>query len=152
MSTPAPKAAPVSLRDRNKQRVRRRILETARRIRDGIAAIPGLTVLGDPLWVIAFTSSTLDIFRVLDEMTQRGWHLNGLHRPPAVHLAVTQRHTQSGVAQRFLDDLAAATAAVAASPEAEGGMAPVYGMAATIPMRGLVGDLLRRYIDLLYKV
>jgi glutamate/tyrosine decarboxylase-like PLP-dependent enzyme len=130
----------------------RRILQTADFIREGIESIPGLTVLGDPLWVIAFTSTTLDIFRVLDEMTARGWSLNGLHKPSAVHIAITQRHTMPGVAQRFLDDLAAAASAVEASPAAEGGMAPVYGMAATMPMRGLVGDLLRRYIDLLYKV
>jgi glutamate/tyrosine decarboxylase-like PLP-dependent enzyme len=130
----------------------RRILETADFIREGIESIPGLTVLGDPLWVIAFTSPTLDIYRVLDEMTKRGWSLNGLHKPTAVHIAITLRHTQPGVAERFLEDLAAAVTAVESEPEAEGGMAPVYGMAATMPMRGLVGDLLRRYIDLLYKV
>jgi glutamate/tyrosine decarboxylase-like PLP-dependent enzyme len=130
----------------------RRILETADAIREGIESIPGLTVLGDPLWVIAFTSPTLDIYRVLDEMTKRGWRLNGLHKPTAIHIAITLRHTQPCVAERFLGDLEAAVTAVEAEPEAEGGMAPVYGMAATMPMRGLVGDLLRRYIDLLYKV
>lgn len=31
-------------------------------------------------------------------------------------------------------------------------MAAVYGMAATIPFRGAVTDMLKRYIDLLYKV
>jgi hypothetical protein len=31
-------------------------------------------------------------------------------------------------------------------------MAPVYGMAATMPVRSLVGDMLERYMDLLYKV
>ncbi len=30
-------------------------------------------------------------------------------------------------------------------------MAPVYGMAATLPFRGRVSDLLKRYIDLLYR-
>lgn len=128
------------------------ILETAATIREGIRAIPGLRVLGDPLWVIAFGSDEFDIFRVLDEMGRRGWHLNGLHRPAALHIAVTRRHTQPGVAERFLADLAASVAAVEANPQAEGGMAPVYGMAATMPLRGVVGELLRRYIDLLYKV
>lgn len=128
------------------------ILETAATIREGIRAIPGLRVLGDPLWVIAFGSDDFDIFRVLDEMGKRGWHLNGLHRPAALHIAVTRRHCQPGVAERFLDDLAGSVAAVEANPEAEGGMAPVYGMAATLPLRGVVGELLRRYIDLLYKV
>ena len=31
-------------------------------------------------------------------------------------------------------------------------MAPVYGMAGTLPFRGVVADMLRRYMDLLYKV
>jgi hypothetical protein len=30
-------------------------------------------------------------------------------------------------------------------------MAPIYGLAANLPVRSLVGDLLKRYIDLLYK-
>jgi sphinganine-1-phosphate aldolase len=75
-----------------------------------------------------------------------------LSAPTAIHIAITQRHTQPGVADRFLEDLAAAVAAVEANPDAKGGMAPVCGMAATMPMRGMVGELRRRYIDLLYKV
>jgi hypothetical protein len=31
-------------------------------------------------------------------------------------------------------------------------MAPIYGMAANLPVRSVVGDLLKRYIDLLYKI
>jgi hypothetical protein len=31
-------------------------------------------------------------------------------------------------------------------------MAPVYGMAATMPLHGLVNDLLKRVVDLLYRV
>jgi hypothetical protein len=88
----------------------------------------------------------------MDYMTQRHWSLNGLHRPSCVHLCVTLRHTQSGVAEKFIEDLKAAVDDVKANPAAEGGMAPMYGMAATIPVRGLVGDLLEEYIDLLYKV
>jgi hypothetical protein len=30
-------------------------------------------------------------------------------------------------------------------------MAPVYGMAATLPLRGLVSDMLKRYLDLIFK-
>jgi sphinganine-1-phosphate aldolase len=109
-------------------------------------------VLGDPLFVIAFASPTLDIYRVLDAMSQRGWSLNGLHRPAAVHLCVTLRHTEPGVAQRFVDDLAAAVAAVRTQPAGKGGMAPVYGMAAAMPMHGVVEDMLKRVVDALYRV
>lgn len=130
----------------------RKILETGKVIREGIAAIPGLRVLGDPLWVIAFDSPEVDIYRVLDFVSKRGWNLNGLHRPPAVHVAVTLRHTQPGVAERLLADLREGVAHVKAHPGEEGGMAPVYGMAGTLPFRGVIADMLKRYMDLLYKV
>jgi hypothetical protein len=84
-------------------------------------------------------------------MTGRGWSLNGLHRPPAVHLCVTLRHTEPGVAARFLADLRASVAEVASQPAGTQGTAPVYGLAATLPFRSVVRDLLKRYIDLLYR-
>ncbi len=145
-------AAMVSLGEQGYLDATKRILETAARIRDGIEAIPGLRVIGDPLWVIAFESDTLDIYQVLDEMTRRMWSLNGLHKPPALHIGVTLRHTQPGVAERFIGDLTAAVAQARQHPETKGGLAPVYGLAATLPFRGVVSDLLKQYLDLLYKV
>ncbi len=127
----------------------RRILETAREIREGIEAIPELQVLGDPLWVIAFTSDQVDIYRVMDAMTRRGWSLNGLQRPPAVHIAVTLRHTLPGVAGRFLQDLKEAVEEVKAQPATEEGMAPIYGLANSLPFRGIIDDMLRLYLDVL---
>jgi sphinganine-1-phosphate aldolase len=127
-------------------------METAAVIKKGIADIPELHILGDPLWVIAFGSEVLDIYKVLDYMATKRWSLNGLHKPPALHICVTLRHTEPGVAERFISDLREAVEYVRANPGVKGQMAPVYGMAATIPMRGMVSDLLKRYIDLLYKV
>ncbi len=130
----------------------RRILETGERIRRGVEEIPDLRVLGDPLWIVAFASDRLDVYRVMDGMSEGGWSLNGLHKPPAVHLCVTLRHTQEGVADRFLADLRDAVSYVKVHPGEKGTMAPVYGLAARMPLRGFVGDLLKRYLDLLYKV
>jgi glutamate/tyrosine decarboxylase-like PLP-dependent enzyme len=130
----------------------RRILETGAQIRRAVEGVPELHVLGNPLWIVAFGSDRLDIYRVMDRMSALGWNLNGLHRPPAVHLCVTLRHTQPGVAERFAADLREAVAYVKAHPGEKGTMAPVYGLAARIPLRGLVGDLLEKYIDLLYRV
>lgn len=145
-------AAMVSIGEQGYLEATRRILETAQRIRSGIESIPELRVLGDPLWVIAFASAHLDIYRVLDQMAQRGWNLNGLHHPPAIHICVTLPHTQPGIADRFITDLRDAVAAVRREPRAKGGMAPVYGMAASLPFRGVVSDLLRRYLDMVYRV
>jgi sphinganine-1-phosphate aldolase len=130
----------------------RRILETADRLKRGIRALPELFVLGDPLFVIAFGARSLNIYQVMERLSAKGWSLNGLHKPAAVHLCVTLRHTQPGVAERFLGDLREAVEHVRAHPEEQGGMAPVYGLAGTVPFRGLLSDLLKKYMDLIARV
>lgn len=131
----------------------RRILETGAAVRTGIDAIDGLRVLGEPLWVIAFASDEVDIYEVMARMAQRGWSLNGLHHPPAVHIAVTLRHTIDGVAERFLSDLTGVVEAVRRDGgSATTGAAPMYGMAASFPARAAVEELMLRYIDRIYEV
>ncbi len=143
-------AALVSIGEAGYLDATRRILEVADTVKAGLRAdFAELDVIGDPLFVIAFASNdeTLDIFRVFDAMSRRGWSLNGLHRPAAVHLCVTLRHTQPGVPERFLADLRSAIDEVRADPNREGGMAPIYGMADTIPDRGLVADAMLDHMD-----
>ena len=101
--------------------------------------------------MIAFASDELDIYRVLEGMTHRRWNLNGLHLPPALHLCVTLRHAQPGVAERFLSDLAEVVDEVRRHPDDKGKMAPIYGLAGTLPVRSAVGDLMRAYLDVLYE-
>jgi len=130
----------------------KKILETAAAIKRGVNEIPELHVLGDPLFVVAFASESINVYKVLDYMAHKKWSLNGLHKPTCVHLCVTLRHTQPGVAERFLADLREAVDHVKAYPEEKGTMAPVYGMAATVPLRGMVSDLLKKYLDVIFKV
>jgi sphinganine-1-phosphate aldolase len=145
-------AAMVSIGENGYTEAARKILETGARIRDGIAAIPGLRVLGDPLWVTAFAAGDgLDVYQVMENMGHRGWSLNGLQLPAAVHIAVTLRHTRPGVADRFLADLADCVAEVRANPGVSTGMAPVYGMAGSLPA-DVVHQLLTGYLDLLFEV
>jgi sphinganine-1-phosphate aldolase len=143
-------AALVSIGENGYTDAARRILAAGADVRDGVAAIPGLHVLGDPLWVVAFGAGDgLDIYQVMENMGHRGWSLNGLQRPPAVHIAVTLRHTQPGVTGRFLADLASSVEEVRANPGVSTGMAPVYGMAGTLPP-GVMHELLTGYLDMLY--
>ncbi len=127
------------------------IVDTARSIREGIQTIPHLKVLGHPLFVIAFGSDSLDIFSIMSAMQAKGWFLNGLHRPNCLHMCVTLRHTQTGVAERFLSDLRSSVLEVEKNPERKEGLAPIYAIASTMPARGIVGELLKRYLDSLYK-
>jgi glutamate/tyrosine decarboxylase-like PLP-dependent enzyme len=145
-------AAMVSFGERGYVESARRILETGAQVREGIAAIPGLHVLGQPLWVVAFGAEDgLDVYQVMENMGHRGWSLNGLQRPAAVHIALTLRHTVPGVAERFLADLADAVAEVRANPDVRTGMAPVYGMAASLAPE-FVTAMLDGYLDLLFEV
>jgi glutamate/tyrosine decarboxylase-like PLP-dependent enzyme len=82
----------------------RTILETTRKIRAGIGAIPGLSVYGDPaMSVLAFGSDTLDIMAIGDAMDDRGWHIDRQVRPDALHMMISPIHAQ--VADRLLADL-----------------------------------------------
>ena len=145
-------AALVTLGESGYLDATRRILEAAAVVRDGVRSIPELRPLGNPLFVVAFGSDVVDVYRLLDFMSHRGWSLNGLHKPPALHLCVTLRHAEPGVAARFVEDLRAAVGHVRGHPPAKEGMAPAYGMAATLPLRGLIADLLKGYLDRLYRL
>jgi sphinganine-1-phosphate aldolase len=145
-------AAMVSMGEKGYLDAARKIMATAYKIKKGIAAIPEIYTLGDPLWVIAFASKDLNIYSVMDYMTRQGWSLNGLHKPSCVHICVTLRHTRPGLAERFIKDLKAAVRYVIKNPDEKGDMAPMYGMAASFPDRGLVADVLDIYMDTLYKV
>jgi sphinganine-1-phosphate aldolase len=145
-------AAMLSVGERGYLEASEKILETASAIKKAIRATRELYVLGDPLFCIAFSSDSLNIYQVMDFMTKRKWNLNGLIDPPAVHICVTLRHTQPGLVARFAADLHEAIEHVERNPDERGGLAPIYGLTATIPIKGLVRDVLARYIDLLYKV
>lgn len=85
------------------------VWETTQKLRDGVAAVDGLEVVGDPDGsVFAFTSTDGDVFAVGDAMDDRGWHLDRNQLPDALHLMVTPNH--ASVADRFLEDLRDAVA------------------------------------------
>ncbi|MCK2213855.1 aspartate aminotransferase family protein [Actinomadura sp. ATCC 31491] len=72
----------------------RATLEAATRLREGIAAIPGLRVLGAPeSSLVAFAGADLDVFVLADEARARGWFLQpqlsyaGI--PANLHITVT---------------------------------------------------------------
>jgi sphinganine-1-phosphate aldolase len=145
-------AAMLSVGERGYLEASAKVLRAAAAVKEAVRATGELYVLGDPLFCVAFSSASLDIYKVMDFMTGRGWNLNGLLAPPAVHICVTLRHTQPGVVDKCARDLADAVAHVKRNPDEKGGLAPIYGLAATVPLKGIMRDVLARYMDLLYKV
>ena len=145
-------ASMLSMGEEGYLRSTKAILETADKIREGVKSITDLKIMGNPVWIFAFASDTINIYEVLEQMTQRHWNLNGLHKPACFHIALTLRHTQPGVAERFIQDLKDSVAFVKANPGNKEGLAPVYGLAASLPFRGIISDILKKYLDVVYKV
>ncbi|MGC8837884.1 MAG: pyridoxal phosphate-dependent decarboxylase family protein [Anaerolineae bacterium] len=86
------------------------VMRATTRLREGIAAIPGLHILGEPaMSILAIGSDRVDVYEVADELHLRGWHLDRGQFPPSLHLTVTPAHAP--VVDAFLADLAQAVAA-----------------------------------------
>lgn len=128
------------------------IFATAATIRDGIRArIPELEVIGDPLFLVAFRSEQLDIYLVNDALKERGWRMNSLHLPPALHFCVTRPNTAPGLAEQFLDDLAASVSYAkdhAGEPAASGA---IYGMGGTPSGYETIATLMSGVLEAMYE-
>jgi sphinganine-1-phosphate aldolase len=142
-------ASMVSLGEQGYLDAARRIMRAAATIQAGIAHIPELRIIGKPTFCIAITSDAVDIFHVNDFMAARGWRLNGLQRPPAVHMCVTLPQTRPGVAERFVEDLRAGVAYAKSPPEAIPQSGAVYGGGRAD--RGMIDELLLALLDETYE-
>src|SRR4051794_36626112 len=87
------------------------VLETARRMREGIRAIEGLTVLGDPtahLLAIAAApewEDRVDVFAVGEALGRHGWFQDRQKPPDSLHATVSAGNAP--VIEDYLRDLAA---------------------------------------------
>ncbi|KAL3313761.1 Sphingosine-1-phosphate lyase 1 [Cichlidogyrus casuarinus] len=134
-----------------------RIVKTARMIARELAKIPGIRVMGDPkVCVVAFTSDEFDIYQLSQEMSHRpasgtNWSLNVLQFPSSIHLCVTDRHTESGRAESFIQDVREIAEKLMKTKGAKStGMAAVYGMSQLIPDRAIVGSLAKHFLVACY--
>ncbi|KAH7160399.1 pyridoxal phosphate-dependent transferase [Dactylonectria estremocensis] len=134
----------------------------AKAIRDTPALGSELEILGNPLVsVVAFTACNLNIYNIADGMSAKGWHLNALQNPPAIHVAVTLPITKAW--ERLIADLEAVievereeervllAEGKAPTGKAVGDSAALYGVAGSLPHKGVVVDLATGFLDLLYK-
>ena len=132
------------------------------KIEDAVRENPGLKsslkIIGKPLVsVVAFlanpaaaTSDRVDIYDVADGMSAKGWHLNALQDPAAIHIAVTIPIVAA------VDDLIRDLELVVAecrgkSGGKKGDAAALYGVAGALPDKSIVRELAGGFLDTLYK-
>jgi glutamate/tyrosine decarboxylase-like PLP-dependent enzyme len=115
-------------------------METTHKLKAGIQSIPELEVIGNPessLFSYRSLDKNVSIYAVGDQMEERGWQIDRLQFPEALHAMVTPGHAK--IVGEYLSDLKESVAMVKADPElATKGGAAMYGMIANIPLRGMV--------------
>ncbi|KAK8087029.1 hypothetical protein PG994_002003 [Apiospora phragmitis] len=121
-----------------------------------------LQIIGRPLVsVVAFTARNLNIYDIADAMSAKGWHLNALQNPPAMHIAVTRPMVK--VWGKLVADLEAVIEAERekervravegkAKGAATGDSAALYGVAGSLPNKTVVVDLATGFLDLCTKL
>jgi glutamate/tyrosine decarboxylase-like PLP-dependent enzyme len=70
-------------------------LQAAKDFQEALKQIPELRVIGEPdMCNVAFTGAMpgMNIYAINDLLTKKGWHLNALQRPAAVHMCFTAQH------------------------------------------------------------
>ncbi|KAF2497786.1 sphingosine-1-phosphate lyase-like protein [Lophium mytilinum] len=143
-----------------------KIVGAAKKIESAIREDPNLAtdlrVIGRPLLsVVAFLSNSLNIYDIADGMGEKGWHLNALQNPPAIHVAVTLPIV--GAADKMISDLVEVVEEVREKERkrvaegkgkkgaVKGDAAALYGVAGSLPNKSVVVDLAKGFLDTLYK-
>lgn len=130
----------------------RAALDAADRIRAGVAAIPGLRLVGDQqMTIVAWAAAPggPDVYAIADRLEARGWTIDRMQHPAAIHLTCTAAH--AAIVDDYLADVRAAADEVRADPSlARAGTAPMYGMIGKVPVRGLVAQSVRKAMEAMY--
>ena len=126
------------------------VMEMTKKLINGIEQIPELYILGKPdMSVYSFTSDKFHIYNLADAMERRGWHLDRMQFPPAIHMTINP--PQSKVVEPFLKDLNESVEDVINNPEKEAeGQSALYGMIASAPDRASVKDFVLDFLKDLY--
>lgn len=142
------------------------IVGAAKKFEESIREHPNLTtaleVIGQPMVsVVAFATATaeIDIYDIADAMSSKGWHLNALQSPPAMHVAFTVP-TASAV-EKLTEDLITVVRQEQEKAEERrragqkvekqrGDTSALYGVAGSIPDKSIVNRLAEGFLDTLY--
>lgn len=130
----------------------KKVMETTIALQEGISSIPGLEILGNPEMSVFAYRSTLkkgSIYAVGDQMEEKGWLVDRLQRPEALHAMVTPLHER--IVDQFIADLKQAVGHVTKNPSlAKKGNAALYGMISRVPLRGIVKKEVLKMMEQIY--
>ncbi|KAJ6127274.1 hypothetical protein N7523_002886 [Penicillium sp. IBT 18751x] len=143
------------------------IINAARKFDSAVRGHPLISlhmeVVGNPMVsVVAFRSKNgaIDTYDIADDLSAKGWHLNALQSPAALHCAFTLP-TAKAVDQLITDVVEVIEKELAKAEERRqqgkayilkrGDTSALYGVAGSIPDKSIVSRLAEGFLDTLYK-
>jgi sphinganine-1-phosphate aldolase len=143
-------AAMVSIGEDGYLEAARRIMDTADKIRAGIAGIPEIEIAGKSTFLISMISDQVDMYHVNDYLATKGWRMNGCQNPPGFHFCITLRNTLPGVAESFVRDLKDAVAYAKDPPQPFPTSGALYGLAGSLDGRAILEQGMLDFIEATY--
>ena len=130
----------------------RKVVETTRWIISEMRKIPGIYVMGSPkISVFAIASQDFNIYSLSDAMSKRGWNLNPLQFPSALHMCVTAVTAREGAAKKFVEDVKEISAELLKNPDTQASeMAALYGASQAVADRSIMKEVGWMFLDLCY--
>ncbi|MFX1596757.1 MAG: aspartate aminotransferase family protein, partial [Promethearchaeota archaeon] len=128
------------------------VMDASKKLIEGINQIPELYIIGKPVMsVFSFTSDKIDIYHLGDVLDKKGWHLDRIQFPNALHMMVNPHH--ASIVDTFLKDLQETVDEVINNPgKSSDGDAAIYGMVASLPDRDKVKDYIVNFLKSQYKI
>tara|TARA_B100000242_G_scaffold294327_1_gene276400 strand:- start:598 stop:2289 length:1692 start_codon:yes stop_codon:yes gene_type:complete len=142
------------------KRLARSINDATFELATNLNKIPHVTVIGNPcdlVNVVAFYTDPkiCHISGVNHFLKQKGYNLNELQKPDAVHIAVTENHISEEFKKQFIIDVVISVreAKLAQKEASDKGLptgAAIYGTSQKISDSSIIDKVARNYLDLLY--
>jgi len=128
------------------------VMDASKKLMKGIEEIPELEILGKPdMSVFSFASDEIDVYQLGDVLDKKGWHLDRIQYPAALHMMVNPHHAE--IVEPFLNDLRASVKEVKENPsKSTEGQAAMYGMVASLPNREKIESYVINFLKSQYKL
>jgi sphinganine-1-phosphate aldolase len=143
-------AAMVTMGEEGYLNAAKLIMDTANKIRFGIAEIPEIKIAGKSTFVVGMISDQVNMYHVNDYLISKGWRMNGCQNPPGFHFCVTLRNTLPGVAEAFINDLRDGVAYAKNPPQPFPKSGALYGLAGSIDGQAILKQGMLDFIEATY--
>lgn len=123
-----------------------KIIKATKQLKNDISEIATFEVIGDPnVNVVAFKSTSISLSNIVDAFEQKKWNLNILQNPLCLHICITPNNIDN--LREFVEILRDLTLYNLDENTNDSNLVAIYGMAAKIPDKNIVDEIVEEYLD-----